>query len=109
MFDMEGIAKVGLLKIDFLGLTNLTVIEEALRMVERSTGQVIDIDDIPLDDPATYALLCKADTHGVFQPRSHLRQADPHRHAAPLARRPWRGRWRSTGPAPSRAAWSTCT
>jgi DNA polymerase-3 subunit alpha len=67
MFDMEGIAKVGLLKIDFLGLTNLTVIEEALRMVERSTGQVIDIDDIPLDDPATYALLCKADTHGVFQ------------------------------------------
>ena len=67
MFDMEGIAKVGLLKIDLLGLANLTVIEDALRMIERSTGAVIDIDDIRLDDPDTYALLCKADTHGVFQ------------------------------------------
>ncbi len=67
MYDMEGISKVGLLKIDFLGLTNLTVIEEALEMIESATGRRIDIDLIPLDDPATYALLCKADTHGVFQ------------------------------------------
>ena len=67
MFDMEGISKVGLLKIDFLGLTNLTVIEEALQMIEQSSGTRIDIDEIPLDDPATYAMLCKADTHGVFQ------------------------------------------
>jgi DNA polymerase-3 subunit alpha len=67
MFDMEGISQVGLLKIDFLGLTNLTVIEEALGMIEQTSGTRIDIDAIPLDDPATYALLCKADTHGIFQ------------------------------------------
>ncbi len=67
MFDMEGVSAVGLLKVDFLGLTNLTVIEEALQMIEASTGALIDIDQIPLDDPATYALLSKADTHGIFQ------------------------------------------
>ncbi|MDQ6847681.1 MAG: DNA polymerase III subunit alpha, partial [Candidatus Dormibacteraeota bacterium] len=67
MFDMEGVSAVGLLKVDFLGLTNLTVIEEALQMIEASTGAVIDIDRIPLDDAATYALLSKADTHGIFQ------------------------------------------
>jgi DNA polymerase-3 subunit alpha len=67
MFDMTSIAQVGLLKIDFLGLTNLTVIEEAVGMIEQSTGVRIDTDAIPLDDPPTYALLCKADTHGVFQ------------------------------------------
>ncbi|MBJ7610324.1 MAG: DNA polymerase III subunit alpha [Candidatus Dormibacteraeota bacterium] len=67
MFDMNSIAQVGLLKIDFLGLTNLTVIDEALEMIAQRTGQRIDIDTIPLDDAATYALLCKADTHGVFQ------------------------------------------
>jgi DNA polymerase-3 subunit alpha len=67
MFDMEGVSKVGLLKIDFLGLANLTVIEEALQMIEGTTGTRIDIDAIPLDDQPTYALLCKADTHGVFQ------------------------------------------
>ncbi len=67
MFDMDGVSAVGLLKVDFLGLTNLTVIEETLQMIEASTGTRLDIDDIPLDDPATYALLSKADTHGIFQ------------------------------------------
>ena len=67
MFDMDGVSAVGLLKVDFLGLTNLTVIEETLQMIEASTGTRIDIDEIPLDDPATYALLSKADTHGIFQ------------------------------------------
>ncbi|HWF57091.1 MAG TPA: DNA polymerase III subunit alpha [Candidatus Dormibacteraeota bacterium] len=67
MFDMDGVSAVGLLKVDFLGLTNLTVIEEALQMIEASTGTRIDIDQIPLDDAPTYALLSKADTHGVFQ------------------------------------------
>jgi DNA polymerase-3 subunit alpha len=67
MFDMDGVSRVGLLKIDLLGLTNLTVIEETLQMIEASTGTRIDIDGIPLDDPATYTLLSKADTHGIFQ------------------------------------------
>ncbi len=67
MFDMEGISQVGLLKIDLLGLSNLTVIDETLGMIEGTTGRRIDIDAIPLDDAATYAMLCKADTHGIFQ------------------------------------------
>lgn len=67
MFDMKAISMVGLLKIDFLGLSNLTVIDDTLRLIEARTGQRLDIDSISLDDPATYALLCRADTHGVFQ------------------------------------------
>jgi DNA polymerase-3 subunit alpha len=66
-FDMKGVSKIGLLKIDFLGLSNLTVIQEAVENVEKVRGKRIDIDTIPLDDPATYELLGKADTHGVFQ------------------------------------------
>jgi DNA polymerase-3 subunit alpha len=66
-FDMKGVSKIGLLKIDFLGLSNLTVIQEAVENVEKVRGEHIDIDAIPLDDPATYDLLDKADTHGVFQ------------------------------------------
>ena len=66
-FDMKGVSKIGLLKIDFLGLSNLTVIQEAVENVDKMRGVRIDIDAIPLDDPATYELLGKADTHGVFQ------------------------------------------
>jgi len=50
-----------------LGLSNLTVIQEAIENVEKVRGERIDIDAIPLDDPATYELLGKADTHGIFQ------------------------------------------
>ena len=66
-FDMVGVSKIGLLKIDFLGLSNLTVLEEAAELVRRVRGIDFDIDSIPLDDRTTYELLCRADTHGVFQ------------------------------------------
>ncbi|MGH7749186.1 MAG: DNA polymerase III subunit alpha, partial [Candidatus Dormibacteria bacterium] len=66
-FDMNGVQTIGLLKMDFLGLTNLSVIEAAVDNVKETTGVDIDIDDLPLDDPATYALLSRADTLGVFQ------------------------------------------
>ncbi len=66
-FDMKGVSRIGLLKMDFLGLANLTVIQEAVENIERTRGIRIDIDAIPLDDPATYELLGRADTHGVFQ------------------------------------------
>jgi DNA polymerase III subunit alpha len=66
-FDMKGVAAIGLLKIDFLGLANLTVINETIEHVKKTRGIEIDIDAIPLDDPATYALISKPDTHGVFQ------------------------------------------
>ncbi len=71
-FDMKGVSKIGLLKMDFLGLANLTVIEETLENIARTRRTTIDIDAIPLDDPATYELLGRADTHGVFQLEANL-------------------------------------
>jgi DNA polymerase-3 subunit alpha len=66
-YEMHGVEDLGLLKMDFLGLRNLDVMEIALDLIERSTGERPDIDDLPLDDPKTFALLQKADTMGVFQ------------------------------------------
>jgi DNA polymerase-3 subunit alpha len=68
-FDMNGVAQLGLLKMDFLGLRNLSVIEETLRHL-RSRGTDLDIDHVPLDDQATYAMLRRGDTIGVFQMES---------------------------------------
>jgi len=66
-FDMVSLEKIGLLKMDFLGLRTLTVLEEAARMSGRSNGGPVRLSEIPLDDPATFALLSKAQTIGVFQ------------------------------------------
>ncbi len=65
--EMHGIEDLGLLKIDFLGLRNLTIIQETLRIVRETRGEVIDISKIPLDDSAAFALLQAGDTTGVFQ------------------------------------------
>ena len=66
-FDMDGVQKIGLLKMDFLGLENLTILEETLTNIAARTGERPDMDAIPLDDPATYELLARGDTLGVFQ------------------------------------------
>lgn len=66
-FEQGIVEKLGLLKMDFLGLRNLTIIEEALRLVQESTGELINISDIPLDDPQTFSVLQNGDTVGVFQ------------------------------------------
>src|SRR3989475_1028359 len=66
-FDMTSLEKIGLLKMDFLGLRTLTVLEDAARFAAQATGGPIVLRDIPLDDPATFALLSKAQTIGVFQ------------------------------------------
>jgi DNA polymerase III subunit alpha len=66
-FDMDGVQKIGLLKMDFLGLENLTILEETLNNIELRTGERPDLDAIPLDDAATYELLARGDTLGVFQ------------------------------------------
>ena len=58
---------IGLLKMDFLGLRNLTIIENTLRYVEKNTSQKIDIHQIPLDDKKTYDLISSGYTIGVFQ------------------------------------------
>ena len=68
-FDMNGVAQLGLLKMDFLGLRNLSVIEETLRHL-RSRGVELDIDEVPLDDDDTFAMLRRGDTIGVFQMES---------------------------------------
>jgi DNA polymerase III subunit alpha len=66
-FSMKPIEDIGLLKMDFLGLRNLDVIEDALDIIERSSGQRPDMTTLPLDDPATYAMLARGDSTGVFQ------------------------------------------
>jgi DNA polymerase III subunit alpha len=66
-FSMKPIEEIGLLKMDFLGLRNLDVIEDALDIVERSTGTRPDMEELPLDDAKTYAMLAQGDSVGVFQ------------------------------------------
>jgi DNA polymerase-3 subunit alpha len=66
-YPMGPIEELGLLKMDFLGLSNLTVINNALRIIKKVYGKEIDINKIPLDDDKTYALLQRGETTGVFQ------------------------------------------
>ncbi len=61
------VEKIGLLKMDFLGLRSLTICEKVLDLIEEETGERIDLPKIPLDDPETYALLHRGETEGVFQ------------------------------------------
>src|SRR5882757_4577205 len=66
-YKMHGVEELGLLKMDFLGLRNLDVIEIALDLIEQTTGTRPDIDNVALDDEKTFELLRRADTIGVFQ------------------------------------------
>ncbi|MBI2817116.1 MAG: DNA polymerase III subunit alpha [Acidobacteria bacterium] len=66
-YDMNGLEKIGLLKMDFLGLTTLTVVDDSLRLIASTTGEKIEIERLPLDDAATYEVFSKALTSGVFQ------------------------------------------
>jgi DNA polymerase-3 subunit alpha len=66
-YEMHGVEELGLLKMDFLGLRNLSVIERALDLIESQTGERPNIDEIPLDDEETLALLRRGDSMGVFQ------------------------------------------
>jgi DNA polymerase-3 subunit alpha len=66
-YDGGMVEAIGLLKMDFLGLRNLTVITDALVHIERNTGERIEIEDISLDDQRTYRMLAEGDTDGVFQ------------------------------------------
>ena len=66
-YPKEDCEKVGLLKMDFLGLKNLTIILQTLEMIKERHGIDIDINHIPLDDKKTYEMLSKGDTDGVFQ------------------------------------------
>ncbi len=76
------VEKIGLLKMDFLGLKNLTIIENTLKIIEKTIGDKIKIEDIPIDDSATFQLLQEGSTTGVFQLESsgmkrYLKQLKP--------------------------------
>lgn len=66
-YAMKYVEKAGLIKFDFLGLRNLTVIHDTIRLIGENHGIELDLDELPLDDPQTYALLSRGDTVGVFQ------------------------------------------
>ncbi len=66
-YNMKDLETIGLLKIDFLGLRNLTAIDDTIKSVKRLTGEEIDLNKIPLDDPDVYAMLQQGRTTGVFQ------------------------------------------
>ncbi|MDP3143421.1 MAG: DNA polymerase III subunit alpha [Candidatus Omnitrophota bacterium] len=66
-YAMHALEKIGLLKMDFLGLRTLTVISEAIKIIKQTQGQEINFDKIALDDKKTFELLGKAQTEGVFQ------------------------------------------
>ena len=66
-YSMGPIEDLGLLKMDFLGLSNLTIIKNALRIIKKVYKKDIDINNIPLDDPKTFELFQRGDTTGVFQ------------------------------------------
>jgi len=82
-YDGHVVETVGLIKMDFLGLKNLTIIKNAITMIKENRGVDIDIDHIPIDDEATYKLFCEGNTVGTFQFESagmqkYLRELEPH-------------------------------
>jgi len=83
-YDMNALEKLGLLKMDFLGLTTLTVLDDAVKLIEQHRGAKLSLADLPLDDPQTYALFARAEMSGIFQFESHgmrdiLRRYQPSR------------------------------
>lgn len=83
-FSMTTLEELGLLKMDFLGLRTLTVIQNAVLEVERAKGIRLDMEKIPYDDPAVYEMIAQAKTEGVFQlesagMKSFMRELQPER------------------------------
>lgn len=69
-FTMKGVEKIGLLKMDFLGLKTLTLLQDAVRVIKETTGTEIDLSNIPLDDQKTFELLSRGESVGIFQVES---------------------------------------
>jgi DNA polymerase-3 subunit alpha len=70
-YDMNALERIGLLKMDFLGLTTLTVLHDTVAMIERNRGAKVDLDGLKLDDADTYKLFTRGDTTAIFQFESH--------------------------------------
>ncbi|MCW5979399.1 MAG: DNA polymerase III subunit alpha [Bryobacteraceae bacterium] len=83
-YDMVGLEQLSLLKMDFLGLTTLTIIHDCAGLIEKHRGVQVNLDDLSLDDPKTYEIFARALTSGVFQFESEgmrdiLRRSEPSR------------------------------
>jgi len=83
-WTMKDVERMGLLKMDFLGLSTLTLIFDCIEEIKRTTGQQLDIDNVPLDDAKTYQVFQEGATYGIFQfessgMREILRKAKPQR------------------------------
>jgi DNA-directed DNA polymerase III PolC len=81
-YDQKALEIIGLLKMDFLGLANLTILERAVALVKESRGVELDLDHLPEDDPRTFRMLSDGDTTGVFQlegqaMRRYIRELKP--------------------------------
>jgi len=81
---MKEVERVGLLKMDFLGLSTLTLLDDAVKEIKRTAGAEVDLEALPLDDARTYQLFSEGHTLGVFQfessgMRETLRKARPQR------------------------------
>jgi DNA polymerase III subunit alpha len=70
-YDMNALERIGLLKMDFLGLTTLTVLHDTVEMIEKNRGVKIDLDNLGLEDADTYKLFSRGDTTAIFQFESH--------------------------------------
>jgi len=83
-YDMNALERIGLLKMDFLGLTTLTVLDDTVKLVAESQGVQLDLDDLPLDDAEAYKLFARGETTAIFQFESRgmrdiLRRYEPSR------------------------------
>jgi DNA polymerase III subunit alpha len=70
-YDMNALERIGLLKMDFLGLTTLTVLDDAVALIKQNRGVDIKLSELPLDDADTYAIFSRTDVSGIFQFESH--------------------------------------
>jgi DNA polymerase-3 subunit alpha len=66
-YEMHSVEALGLLKFDFLGLSNLTILRQAVDLIAETRGVAIDLDHLPLEDAKTFELLASGETTGVFQ------------------------------------------
>jgi DNA polymerase-3 subunit alpha len=83
-YDMNALERLGLIKMDFLGLTTLTVLDDAVKLIQENRKLTVDLAALPLDDPGVYAMFTRGDTSGIFQFESHgmrdiLRRYQPSR------------------------------
>jgi DNA polymerase-3 subunit alpha len=70
-YDMNALGRIGLLKMDFLGLTTLTVLDDSVKLIRENRGVQLDLPTLPTDDPEVYKLFASGNTNGIFQFESH--------------------------------------